>query len=613
MAAVSEERPWSAERCAQALSKSKQTKTGWKACCPAHEDAEPSLFLADGKDGLALVCYAGCDYGSIAKALREKGAILNGQRDPTQIPLEHFQLGAYHAHWDYHDPAGRTVLRVCRWEQPGGKKDIRPLVRNEEGGWKWGHHPTPRPLFQLDKLCSEPEAEVVLVEGEKTAAAAQRLFPERIATTWPGGAAAMGQADWEPLRGREVILVPDCDVPGRKAMAWAVTHLKAVARTVRIVDPARLVPELPAGWDLADALVEKRDVSKWLAPELAPKPRLIELGFTVHEARLQLELPYLVKDLFDRAQLVVLWGAPGSGKTFLALHLACHIGAGLPWVGRRVKPGSVLYVCSESTRKRLENRVSLLRQSVPELATAKVIFVPVHLDLLRGEEDIVDVIAAANHVPDIALVVVDTLAVTFGAGDENAPEDMSGYVSNMKRIKAETGAAVLIVHHSGKDESRGMRGHSALIGAIDAELSIEQMEAATPEQPTRMLKSGKLREGESHADLFAFNLEVRVLGRDQDGDPVTTCVVTPSSVSGRAVRRPSVGTQARLLAALEQSYLDGSVAWTGREVRALAKALMSRNSISGAFISLCQSGFLRPSVGGYTLGSPPDKNAQNAQ
>jgi len=610
MVASMHETSWSAERCAALLHKPKRTPNGWKACCPAHEDRNPSLFLADGDDGLALVCYAGCSYRDIAQALEAKGATLGQTRRSEDIPSEHFQLGAYHSYWDYRDTTGRVILRVCRWEQPGGKKDIRPLIRNPEGGWKWGHHPTPRPLFHLDRLASDPEAPVVMVEGEKTAVAAQKLFPSHLVTTWAGGAAAMGQADWTPLTGRSVILIPDCDTPGRKAMAWVSTHLKPLAKEVRIVDPQRFVTTLPDGWDLADTLPEGCDVAQWLVPEKPQPPRLLELGFTVQQAQAHVDLPYLVKDLFDRGQLIVLWGAPGSGKTFVALHMAGHIGAGKMWAGRRVKQGVVFYICAESTRKRLENRIIVLRERYPELTDSLVYFVPVQVDLLHGDGDIMDVLAACKELEarmgeQVALIVVDTLSVTFGGGDENGPEDMGLYVSNIKRIKDSTGAAVLIVHHAGKDESRGMRGHSALLGALDAEFMVEKLEPA-PGWPSRMLKSGKLREGQSNADILPFDLEVCSLGLDPDGDVVSTCVVTPVSVSGGAPRRPPAGTQTKLLTALERAHKDGRVVWTDKEVREMAKPLMSRNVISGAIVALANGGFIKQSVGGFVLGFPPE-------
>jgi hypothetical protein len=333
-------------------------------------------------------------------------------------------------------------------------------------------------------------------------------------------------------------------------------------------------------------------------------PRLIAAGFSVSESRIHLDLPYLVKGLFDRGQIIVLWGKPGSGKTFVACHMACHIGAGESWAGHRVKRGRVLYICAESTRARLENRISVLAQTYPQLAESEVIFVPVSVDLLHGEQDIQDVLAAAREMKDIALIVVDTLAVTMGGGDENGPEDMGRYVANIKRIKAETGAAVLIVHHGGKDETRGMRGHSSLVAAIDAELIVELVEAA-PGQPTRILKSGKLREGVSNADLFAFELQSSSLGVDPDGDLVTSCVVVPQAAVQGGIRRAPAGSQGKLLMALEQSFKDGSIVWTDRDIREFAKPLMHRNSITKSIVALAELGFIRQSVGGFVLANPP--------
>jgi hypothetical protein len=111
---------------------------------------------------------------------------------------------------------------------------------------------------------NDADLPAIVVEGEKTAVAAQKLFSGHIATTWSGGASAMGQTDWVPLSGRELILVPDCDAPGRKAMQWLRNHLEKTCKSIRVVDPATFDGSLPEGWDLADAFHEKRDVSRWL-------------------------------------------------------------------------------------------------------------------------------------------------------------------------------------------------------------------------------------------------------------------------------------------------------------------------------------------------------------
>jgi hypothetical protein len=171
-------------------------------------------------------------------------------------------------------------------------------------------------------------------------------------------------------------------------------------------------------------------------------------------------------------------------------------------------------------------------------------------------------------------------------------------------MRDETGAAVLIVHHCGKDEARGMRGHSSLLGATDGELVVEIDPQAPKGQGDRILRAGKLREGESNADLCAFSLQMVVLGHDTENDAVATCVMVP--VTDKVViRRPTVASQARLLSALEAAYKAGELVWTEQDIRKLAAGFMHRNSVSKCILALCNAGFLKQSVGGYVLGHPP--------
>jgi hypothetical protein len=321
---------WTAERIARLLNKAKKSPTGWKACCPAHDDSDPSLFIADGEDGIAMVCYRGCTYRDISDALKLKGVELFPSRDRREIPKEHFQLGEYHSHWDYHDTIGQIVMRICRWEQPGGKKDIRPLVRTADG-WKWQHHPAPRPLYQLDRLVNDADVPAIIVEGEKTAAAAQKLFPDHIATTWAGGASAMGQADWAPLAGREVILIPDCDNPGRKAMQWIRHHLEKICKSVRLVDPSTIDASLSDGWDLADALKDGRDVTQWLVSakeEPAATTGIQALPFT---ADMLLNIPprkWLYRRHYMRGMVSLTASPGGVGKSSVQMVEAVSMALG---------------------------------------------------------------------------------------------------------------------------------------------------------------------------------------------------------------------------------------------------------------------------------------------
>lgn len=143
--------------------------------------------------------------------------------------------------WRYSD-----TFIVTRF--PG--KKIRPLCWDGEA-WRWKAPPEPRPLYGKQSLATKPNAPVLVVEGEKTADAAAKLYPSAVVITWPSGCKAAGKADWSPLVGRRCVLWPDADAVGRDAMAKLAPRLmQAGAAQVRIVQPPA---DAPDGWDLADA------------------------------------------------------------------------------------------------------------------------------------------------------------------------------------------------------------------------------------------------------------------------------------------------------------------------------------------------------------------------
>jgi putative DNA primase/helicase len=135
---------------------------------------------------------------------------------------------------------------ICRY--PG--KKIRPLWFNGTT-WLWNAPPEPRPLYRGDALAARPTATVLIVEGEKTADAAQRLFPSTVAITWSGGCKALRKTSFDALAGRRVILWPDNDAPGLQAMEQlSQTLLKLPGTTVHIISNPN---DVPKSWDLADA------------------------------------------------------------------------------------------------------------------------------------------------------------------------------------------------------------------------------------------------------------------------------------------------------------------------------------------------------------------------
>lgn len=203
--------------------------------------------------------------------------ILPVSPDAPEPGFRHPAHGTASAHWAYRDETGRLLGYVARFDLEDGKEILpRTWCRKPDGSacWRWKSFPVPRPLYGLDRLAARSNAPVLLVEGEKTADAAQGRLPGHVGVTWPGGSDAVDKADWTVLAGREVIVWPDADVPGHKAAGQITEQLLAVgAASVALV---RLPPGLPEGWDLADSIPGDMDIDP-LLDEARPLRRESEL------------------------------------------------------------------------------------------------------------------------------------------------------------------------------------------------------------------------------------------------------------------------------------------------------------------------------------------------
>jgi putative DNA primase/helicase len=154
--------------------------------------------------------------GAEGKAMWEPLTPIPANAPPP--PQAHPKQGKPSRSWTYRNGQGAAICHVLRFDPPEGKQ-ILPLTycRNEKGktAWCWRGLPEPRPLYNLDQLNANPNAVVVLTEGEKAADAAAALFPEYVTTTTLNGAQSPHKTDFTPLAGRTVWLMPDNDKPGQ--------------------------------------------------------------------------------------------------------------------------------------------------------------------------------------------------------------------------------------------------------------------------------------------------------------------------------------------------------------------------------------------------------------
>lgn len=185
---------------------------------------------------------------------------------------------------------------------------------------------------------------------------------------------------------------------------------------------------------------------------------------------------WLVPGVLTEASLAAIYGAPESGKSFLAVDMSMAIAGGIDWHGRQVERGGVLYIAAEGAPG-LGKRFRAWKMD----RCAQRRSFDLHLmrdDLNLAAEKDGGVRAFAQTVSDelgpLRLIVIDTLNQTAAGADENSAKDMGRYIASMKLLRNATGAAVIVVHHSGKDLGKGMRGSSALLGAMDTTVEVER-------------------------------------------------------------------------------------------------------------------------------------------
>ena len=257
----------------------------------------------------------------------------------------------------------------------------------------------------------------------------------------------------------------------------------------------------------------------------ALETKLLDTVFTPSQARPILTANYLIKGWLGCGQMSVMYGPSNVGKSFAALDMAWHVASGEMWHGFRVSGGPVLYLATEGGSS-FHNRIYALAQKY-ERTDVPLYIRPSPVDLLRPNADLAEIIALVEEIKeasgqDCVQIVVDTVSRAMAGGNENGPEDMTAFISNVDAMRAATGAHCMLVHHSGKDVAAGARGHSSLRAATDTEIEME----LSREDGLRFARATKQRDMETGAE-FAFKLDVITLGVDQDGDDVTTCVIEP--------------------------------------------------------------------------------------
>lgn len=466
--------------------------------------------------------------------------------------------------YDYVGPDGELRFQVCRFE-PKSFGQRRPDGR---GGWEWNLEGVERVLYRLPEVeeAVASEALIFLVEGEKDADNLWQLGAP--ATTNPGGARKWLPGYSETLRGADVVILPDNDPSGAGHVEHAGAALSAVCSRLRVLH----LPGLP----------DKGDVSDWIAAG-GTVDQLYEL--VEREARPYGEQPFrsafgtiffrdldkitadahswLIKGVMVDGERSMMVGASGAGKSFEAIKLGMCVAMGEDYRGHRVRQGLVIYEAGEGAKgAKLRLRAHRAHLGLKPDADIPFAFVPRPVDLFGGEEHtdafVAECQAIARQFPEhpLRLVVIDTLSASTVGIDENSSRDMTTVLGRVARIAAGTGAHVCLVHHMNASGQRE-RGHSSLRANIDSviEVLVREGELDQNERKVREVVLTKVKDGDPRS-LGTFVLRQVVVGRDSDGDDVTSCVIDPPM-------RPEDDEKA-----VKQLSTNEKIAW-----RALQKAI----------------------------------------
>lgn len=399
----------------------------------------------------------------------------------------------------YRNADGLALFYRIRLKNPEtGEKWIRPIYHAGRA-FRLGEPAAPvtgKPLYRLPELLADA-GPVYVVEGE---ACADALAALGIIATTSGSAASADAADWSPLRGRDVAIWRDNDKAGEGYARAVTAKLRGIAASVEWIDLAPLV--LPEHGDCADWLADHPDATADAVHALArvpapdPSPPPVSPGSAprvILRAACDVEpqpVDWLWPGWLAAGKLHLIGGAPGTGKTTVAIGLAAIVSAGGRWPdGSRARAGSVVIWSGEDDDADTLNP----RLRAAGADTRRVRTVARVVD--GGESypfdpacDLDALCDGLRAIPDVRLLVIDPV-VSAISGDSHKNAEVRRGLQPLVDLAAELGCAVVGITHfskgtSGRDPVERITG-SLAFGALARVVLVTVKQDADGERPAR--------------------------------------------------------------------------------------------------------------------------------
>ena len=547
-----------AEQIAKALGNAKKIGRGWLASCPlpghgqGHGDKNPSLSISDGDDGKPLFkCHSGCDQHELFAAIRDYGLLPDiEKREPLASikPLPALQAPVLEHEWVYVDEYGDPLFVKQRFKTGTAKgKDYRQARINKDGSKSYSLGDCRIVPYRLPELLNAKTAgrAIYLVEGEKAADALVEIGA--IATSAHNGSGSWPKEITQYFAGATVVMLPDNDLAGWKYAQLVAADLIPVVKSLRIVDlPVKHLTDDAWEWvnqyggtrqELAELAKQAQPITsvtydvtvparlvaatEMVAPEqpqTAPgnvhqetdktyKPFKIESWQSVKDEPVN----WLIEGVIPEKSFVALYGPPASFKSFIAMDIAECIASGRDWLGKKINgTGPVLYIAGEG-HGGIGARIAAIKQHHNTPDEAQVFVVRSQINLRSSVDDFTNLILAIDELVqglgvDLRMIVIDTLARAFGGGNENSSDDMGAFIQATGKIQNRYRCSLMLLHHAGKDTTKGLRGHSSLLGAVDTQMEIIRF----PQTREGLILMSKQKDGEDGQNYGFEAIEVEL-------------------------------------------------------------------------------------------------------
>ena len=492
------------ETIAKALGNAKQVNGQWVCSCPVpghgsgNGDRNPSLSITESDGKVLFHCHAGCDQREVFDAVRERN-LLQSTPKREEISFTQHQDRVLEKEWVYRAEDGTELFTKRRYKTNDAKGKTYSIHRVDAQGKRIaGLKDTRIVPLNLPELIEAKQSgrAIYLVEGEKAADALVSIGA--IATTSHTGAGSWPEEITQYFAGANVVVIPDNDEPGISYAKRAIAHLLPVVKSIRYLDLGLMIE----GDDAYEWVYHAKGTRKELA-ELAkqapvitqqakaaepepvpseaynPTPQLlnIEAWDTIKDEPVR----WIIENVLPEKGFAALYGPPGSYKSFIALDIAEAVATGRQWMGNQVmNPGAVLYLAGEG-HGGIGARIKACKINHQTQDGAEIYVIRYQLNLRSSADDFnllmqsIDDLIERTGI-ELRLVQIDTLARAFGGGNENDSQDMGAFIHNAGRLQRKLDCALMVLHHSGKDATKGLRGHSSLLGAVDTQLELQKLE-----------------------------------------------------------------------------------------------------------------------------------------